>query len=223
MVERIYMVKPKTKQKNRSSIRGGATLRGKMSTGRSKGRDPLAAASKDGKGTIARKWTEGSGRTGRGSGSCDSPDRQVRRRLDHASPVNTGTSSVSRPAASAWISHWVVEAFLVAASSRSTVRNLPARRRYIHRCGKRTEDRRPAAFIDAEHALDPTCARRLGVDLDSLLVSQPDTGEQALEICELLVRSRAVDVVVDSVAALIPRAEIEGEMGDTHVGLQRGS
>ena len=78
-----------------------------------------------------------------------------------------------------------------------------------------------AAFIDAEHALDPTWARRLGVDIDEMLVSQPDTGEQALEICELLVRSNAVDViVVDSVAALIPRAEIEGEMGDSHVGLQ---
>ena len=78
-----------------------------------------------------------------------------------------------------------------------------------------------AAFIDAEHALDPTWARKLGVKLDSLLISQPDTGEQALEICETLVRSNAVDVIViDSVAALIPRAEIEGEMGDTHVGLQ---
>ncbi len=78
-----------------------------------------------------------------------------------------------------------------------------------------------AAFIDAEHAMDPTWARKLGVNLEELLVSQPDTGEQALEICELLVRSNAVDiVVVDSVAALIPRAEIEGEMGDTHVGLQ---
>ena len=78
-----------------------------------------------------------------------------------------------------------------------------------------------AAFIDAEHALDPSWARRLGVNLEELLVSQPDTGEQGLEICELLVRSNAVDlVVVDSVAALIPRAEIEGEMGDTHVGLQ---
>ena len=78
-----------------------------------------------------------------------------------------------------------------------------------------------AAFIDAEHALDPSWARRLGVNLDELLVSQPDTGEQALEICELLVRSNAVDIiVVDSVAALIPRAEIEGEMGDSHVGLQ---
>ena len=78
-----------------------------------------------------------------------------------------------------------------------------------------------AAFIDAEHALDPTWARNLGVKLEDLLISQPDTGEQALEICEMLVRSNAVDVIViDSVAALIPRAEIDGEMGDTHVGLQ---
>jgi len=78
-----------------------------------------------------------------------------------------------------------------------------------------------AAFVDAEHALDPSYARALGVDVDELLVSQPDTGEQALEIVELLVRSGAVDVVVvDSVAALTPRAEIEGEMGDSHVGLQ---
>ena len=78
-----------------------------------------------------------------------------------------------------------------------------------------------AAFVDAEHALDPTYAAALGVDVGELLVSQPDTGEQALEIVELLVRSGAVDVVVvDSVAALVPRAEIEGEMGDAHVGLQ---
>ncbi|KAA0216431.1 MAG: recombinase RecA [Leptolyngbya sp. PLA3] len=78
-----------------------------------------------------------------------------------------------------------------------------------------------AAFIDAEHALDPSWARKIGVNIDDLLVSQPDTGEQALDICELLVRSNAVDVIViDSVAALIPKAEIEGEMGDTHVGLQ---
>ncbi len=77
------------------------------------------------------------------------------------------------------------------------------------------------AFIDAEHALDPIYAQSLGVDTDSLLVSQPDTGEQALEICDMVVRSGAVDVVVvDSVAALTPRAEIEGEMGDSHVGLQ---
>ncbi len=78
-----------------------------------------------------------------------------------------------------------------------------------------------AAFIDAEHALDPSYAGRLGADVENLLVSQPDTGEQALEIAEMLVRSGAIDVVViDSVAALVPRAEIEGEMGDSHVGLQ---
>ena len=78
-----------------------------------------------------------------------------------------------------------------------------------------------AAFIDAEHALDPAYARKLGVDIDNLYISQPDTGEQALEICEALVRSGAVDIVViDSVAALVPKAEIEGEMGDSFVGLQ---
>ena len=77
-----------------------------------------------------------------------------------------------------------------------------------------------AAFVDAEHALDPVYAERLGINVDDLLVSQPDTGEQALEITDMLVRSGAVDVVVlDSVAALTPKAEIEGEMGDTHVGL----
>ncbi|MDR2514579.1 MAG: recombinase RecA [Christensenellaceae bacterium] len=78
-----------------------------------------------------------------------------------------------------------------------------------------------AAFIDAEHALDPVYAKNLGVDIDELYVSQPDTGEQALEICEALVRSGAIDIVViDSVAALVPKAEIEGDMGDSHVGLQ---
>ena len=78
-----------------------------------------------------------------------------------------------------------------------------------------------AAFIDAEHALDPVYAHKLGVDIDNLLISQPDTGEQALEIADALVRSGAIDmVVVDSVAALVPKAEIEGEMGDSHVGLQ---
>jgi recombination protein RecA len=78
-----------------------------------------------------------------------------------------------------------------------------------------------AAFIDAEHALDPVYAKNLGVDIDELLLSQPDTGEQALDICEALVRSEAIDIIViDSVAALVPQAEIEGEMGDSHVGLQ---
>lgn len=78
-----------------------------------------------------------------------------------------------------------------------------------------------AAFIDAEHALDPNYAKNLGVDTDNLIVSQPDTGEQALEICEALVRSGAIDIIViDSVAALVPKAEIDGEMGDSHIGLQ---
>ena len=78
-----------------------------------------------------------------------------------------------------------------------------------------------AAFIDAEHALDPEYAKHLGVDVDNLLISQPDTGKQALEICDALVRSGAIDIIViDSVAALVPKAEIEGEMGDSHVGLQ---
>ena len=78
-----------------------------------------------------------------------------------------------------------------------------------------------AAFIDAEHALDPVYAKALGVDIDNLIISQPDTGEQALEIAEALIRSGAIDIiVVDSVAALVPRAEIEGDMGDSHVGLQ---
>ena len=77
-----------------------------------------------------------------------------------------------------------------------------------------------AAFIDAEHALDPIYAKALGVNTEDLLIAQPDTGEQALEICEALVRSGAVDIIViDSVAALVPRAEIEGEMGDSHIGL----
>ena len=78
-----------------------------------------------------------------------------------------------------------------------------------------------AAFIDAEHALDPEYARKLGVDVDNLLVSQPDTGEQALEIADMLIRSGGLDIIViDSVAALVPKAEIDGEMGDSHVGLQ---
>ncbi|MHC4998320.1 MAG: recombinase RecA, partial [Planctomycetota bacterium] len=78
-----------------------------------------------------------------------------------------------------------------------------------------------AAFIDAEHALDPTWAKKLGVDVNNLLISQPDTGEQALEIAEMLVKSNAVDIIViDSVAALVPAAELQGEMGQSHVGLQ---
>ncbi|RQD67245.1 MAG: recombinase RecA [Tindallia sp. MSAO_Bac2] len=91
----------------------------------------------------------------------------------------------------------------------------------LHIIAEAQKDGGTAAFIDAEHALDPMYAAKLGVDVENLIVSQPDTGEQALEIAEALVRSGAIDViVVDSVAALVPRAEIEGEMGDSHVGLQ---
>ncbi len=107
----------------------------------------------------------------------------------------------------------VVEIYGPEASGKTTVA--------LHVVAEAQKNGGVAAFIDAEHALDPHYARRLGVDVDNLLVSQPDTGEQALEIAEALVRSSAVDVVVvDSVAALVPRAEIEGEMGDSHVGLQ---
>src|SRR3954468_24289783 len=91
----------------------------------------------------------------------------------------------------------------------------------LHAIAEAQKNGGTAAFVDAEHALDPIYAKKLGVDIDELIVSQPDTGEQALEIVDALVRSNAVDVlVVDSVAALVPRAEIEGEMGDSHVGLQ---
>ena len=91
----------------------------------------------------------------------------------------------------------------------------------LHAIAEIQKDGGRAAFIDAEHALDPVYARNLGVDLDNLLLSQPDTGEQALDICEALVKSGVIDlIVIDSVAALVPQAEIEGEMGDAHVGLQ---
>jgi recombination protein RecA len=107
----------------------------------------------------------------------------------------------------------VVEIFGPESSGKTTVA--------LHIISEAQKNGGTAAFIDAEHALDPTYAKALGVDIDGLIVSQPDTGEQALEICEALVRSNAVDVVVvDSVAALVPKAEIEGEMGDSHVGLQ---
>jgi recombination protein RecA len=91
----------------------------------------------------------------------------------------------------------------------------------LHAIAEAQKNGGKAAFIDAEHALDPVYAKNLGVDVDELLVSQPDTGEQALEICEMLARSGAIDIIViDSVAALVPKAEIQGEMGDSHVGLQ---
>lgn len=107
----------------------------------------------------------------------------------------------------------VIEIFGPEASGKTTLA--------LHIVAEAQKDGGIAAFIDAEHALDPIYSKKLGVDIDNLLISQPDTGEQALEIAEMLVRSGALDVVViDSVAALVPRAEIEGEMGDSHVGLQ---
>jgi recombination protein RecA len=107
----------------------------------------------------------------------------------------------------------VVEIYGPEASGKTTVA--------LHAVANAQRDGGTAAFIDAEHALDPIYAKALGVDTDSLLVSQPDTGEQALEIADTLIRSGAIDIlVIDSVAALVPRAEIEGEMGDAHVGLQ---
>src|SRR5690625_2176795 len=107
----------------------------------------------------------------------------------------------------------VVEMYGPEASGKTTVS--------LHEIAEQQKMGGTAAFIDAEHALDPNYARNLGVNTDELLLSQPDTGEQALEIAEALVRSGAVDiVVVDSVAALVPKAEIEGEMGDSHMGLQ---
>ncbi|NLD46305.1 MAG: recombinase RecA [Clostridiaceae bacterium] len=107
----------------------------------------------------------------------------------------------------------IVEIFGPEASGKTTVA--------LHIVAEAQKAGGEAAFIDAEHALDPVYAKKLGVDIDNLIVSQPDTGEQALEIAEALVRSGAIDVIViDSVAALVPKAEIDGEMGDAHVGLQ---
>ena len=107
----------------------------------------------------------------------------------------------------------IIEIFGPESSGKTTVA--------LHVVAKAQQDGGEAAFIDVEHALDPKYAKALGVDIDSLLVSQPDTGEQALEIAEALVRSGAIDIIViDSVAAMVPRQEIEGEMGDAHVGLQ---
>ena len=132
-------------------------------------------------------------------------------------PIETiSTSSISMDAAlgiGGFPRGRVVEIYGPESSGKTTVA--------LHAVANAQKNGGIAAFIDAEHALDPTYAEKLGVDTDSLLVSQPDTGEQALEIMDMLVSSGSLDVVViDSVAALVPRAEIEGEMGDAHVGLQ---
>jgi recombination protein RecA len=136
--------------------------------------------------------------------------------------TSTRRSRSSPPAPSAWTWRSAWAACRAAAWSRSTARNRPARPRSP--CKSSPTSRSSggtAAFIDAEHALDPQYAQRLGVDTSELLLSQPDNGEQALEIADMLVRSASVDcVVIDSVAALTPKAEIEGEMGEPQMGLQ---
>ena len=128
--------------------------------------------------------------------------------------IPTGPSpSTSRWASAACRAGRVVEIYGPESSGKTTVA--------LHAVANAQRAGGIAAFIDAEHALDPDYAKALGVDTDELLVSQPDTGEQALEIADMLIRSGAIDIlVIDSVAALVPRAEIEGEMGDSHVGLQ---
>ena len=128
--------------------------------------------------------------------------------------------NASPPARSASILRSALAACPAGASWKSSVRNLPAKRRWrFTSIAQAQKLGGMAAFVDAEHALDAAYAQKLGVDIDNLLVSQPDNGEQALEIAELLIRSNGVDVVVvDSVAALVPRAEIEGEMGDSAYG-----
>ena len=145
----------------------------------------------------------------------------IMRLKEGADPRRRTPGRVPR-AASASTSRSASAATRAGASSRSTARSRAARRRSPSTPSRRCRSAGGvAAFIDAEHALDPAYARKLGVKTDELLVSQPDYGEQALEIADMLVRSGAVDIVViDSVAALVPKAEIEGDMGDSHVGLQ---
>jgi len=136
---------------------------------------------------------------------------ESRRRVD---TISTGSISLDRAlGVGGFPRSRVVEVFGPESSGKTTLT--------LHVVANAQKNGGVAAFIDAEHALDPSYAAKLGVDLDRLLVSQPDSGEQALEIAEMLVASSAVDVVViDSVAALVPRAELEGQMGDVHVGLQ---
>ena len=145
-----------------------------------------------------------------GKGSAMKLGSREKIEIDTISTVRSG--SISRSASAAC---------RAAGSSKSTVRKAPARRRW--RCTPSPRRRRLAEPPPSStpNMLDPGYAKKLGVDIDELIVSQPDTGEQALEIVDTLVRSNAIDVlVVDSVAALVPRAEIEGEMGDSHVGLR---
>jgi len=146
-----------------------------------------------------------------GQGAIMYLGEENRRRVD---VISTGSISIDRALGTGGVPRArVTEVFGPEASGKTTLT--------LHVIANAQRGGGVAAFIDAEHALDPTYAEKVGVNLDNLLVSQPDSGEQALEIAEMLVASSAVDVVViDSVAALVPRAELEGNMGDTHIGLQ---
>ena len=145
--------------------------------------------------------------------SCASRTAQSLARRRRGRSHRARSASTSRSASAATRAGRIVEIYGPESSGKTTLT--------LHAIARCRRQGGVAAFIDAEHALDPTYARKLGVKTDELLVSQPDYGEQALEIADMLVRSNAVDlVVVDSVAALVPKAEIEGDMGDSHVGLQ---
>lgn len=218
------MVKQTKKTNKGFKKTSGSTVRGKMNTGRTRGTDSSSKNSRDGK-DVMRNRTELKESGGQAQ-ALDLAISQIDKMFGDGSimrltgehrpipGISTGCLSLDLALGGRGIPRGrIVEIFGPESSGKTTLALTVA--------ANAQKNGGVAAFIDAEHALDPTWARRLGVDLDSLLVSQPDTGEQGLEICELLVRSAAVDVVViDSVAALIPRAEIEGEMGDTHVGLQ---
>ena len=158
-------------------------------------------------------------------GALTQIERQFGKGTRHADGRSRALRSRSRRSPRArcrWTSRSASAASRAGASSRSSARSPPVRRRSIyHVLAEAQKLGGVCAFIDAEHAMDPLYAQRIGVNIDELLVSQPDYGEQALEIADMLVRSGAVDVVaVDSVAALTPRAELEGQMGDQTVGLQ---
>ena len=155
------------------------------------------------------------------SGRSSAPSARARS-CAWASARRPWTPRWCRPARSASISRSASAACRAAASSRSTGRKAPGKTTLALQVIAEAQKQGGAcAFVDAEHALDPSYAPKLGVNIDDLLISQPDAGEQALEIADTLVRSGAIDVlVVDCVAALVPRAELEGEMGDSHMGLQ---
>ncbi|MHC5082793.1 MAG: recombinase RecA [Planctomycetota bacterium] len=146
-----------------------------------------------------------------GSGSIMKMDESTHRKIDG---IGTGALSLDIALGGAGIPRGrVVEFYGPESSGKTTLA--------LHTLANAQKAGGVAAFIDAEHAMDPTWAKKLGVDVNSMLISQPDTGEQALDICEMLVKSNAVDVIViDSVAALVPAAELNGEMGQSHVGLQ---